>query len=98
VAKYLLSLEAAQSIASINEYTIENFGIQQAARYLKNFRDRFDYLVKNPELGTKRDDISPGFYSYYEGSHTIYYKILGGDIGIIDVLHQSMEPERNLLF
>ena len=83
-------------MAEINKYTIEKFGERQARRYLKNFRDRFNFLVGNPRLGKKRNDIKEGYYSYFEGSHTIYFKILGEDIAIIDVLHQSMEPKRHL--
>ena len=94
--KYTLSPNAANSIAEINAYTINKFGPQQAGRYLANLRDRFNFLVANPELGSKRDDIKEGYYSYFEGSHTIYYKIIDERIAIIDVLHQSMEPKRHL--
>lgn len=96
MTNYVLSPNAARSIADINKYTIDNFGERQAVRYLQNFRDRFNNLVDNPKLGTKRDDIKTGCYSYFEVSHTIYYKSLGDTIAIIDVLHQSMEPARHL--
>ena len=86
----------ARSIAEINQYTIKQFGERQAVRYLENLRDRFQFLVENPSLGKKREDVKTGYYSYFEGSHTIYYKIQDDNIAIIDVLHQSMEPGRHL--
>lgn len=63
---------------------------------MENLRDRFEFLVEHPELGKNRDEVKQGYYSYFEGSHTIYYKIIDGKIAIIDVLHQSMEPKRHL--
>ena len=96
MAKYILSPNAARSVIEINQYTIDNFGERQAVRYLKNLRDRSNFLVENPDLGAERDDIKFGYNSYFEGSHTIYYKILGDNIAIIDILHQSMEPGRYL--
>ena len=94
--KYTLSPNAASSIAEINNYTINKFGPSQAERYLANLRDRFNFLVAHPELGNKRDEIKKGYYSYFEGSHTIYYKIIDKRIAIIDILHQSMESKRRL--
>ena len=55
------------------------------------------YLAENPQRGKARDKIKRGYYSYLEGSHMIYYKILADHIAIIDILHQSMEPTRHLL-
>ena len=86
--KYILSPNAASSIANVNAYTIEKFGSRQAQRYIENLRDRFEFLVEHPELGTKRNEVKAGYYSYFEGSHTIYYKIVDDSIAIIDVLHQ----------
>ncbi len=54
------------------------------------------YLADNPEYGSARDEIQVGYMSCFEGSHTIYYKIMPNHIDIIDVLHQSMETERHL--
>ena len=96
VFKYTLSPNAASSIADINSYTINKFGPRQAEFYLSNFRDRFKFLVAHPELGIVRDDIKKGYYCYFEGSHTIYYKIIDERIAIIDILPHSMEPTRHL--
>lgn len=94
--KYTLSPNAASSIADISAYTIKEFGPQQAERYMANFRDRFKFLMTHPELGTDRHDIKKGYYCYFEGSHTIYYKVVDDHIAIIDILHQSMEPTHHL--
>jgi toxin ParE1/3/4 len=54
------------------------------------------YLADNPKYGLERDEIQVGYLSCFEGSHTIYYRIMTDHIDIIDVLYQSMEPKRHL--
>jgi len=96
VAKFRLSLSAAKSIADIDAYTTESFGAKQAVRYLKNLLDRIEQLSEHPEHGKKRDELKVGYYSYFVGSHTIYYRLNDDYLEVIDVLHQSMEPQRHL--
>ena len=97
--KYTLSPNATRSLEYIGEYSLNEFGRKQTAIYLGNLHKRMEYLAENPKLGTQRTDLfSDGScYSYFEGSHTIYYEIANKNtINIIDVLHQSMEPSRHL--
>jgi toxin ParE1/3/4 len=97
MAKYLLSPQAQTSLKNIQAYSLEHFGKKQTTAYLKNLRDCLRDLAATPSKGTARDDIKKGYHSYFVGSHTIYYRISNGYIGIIDVLHQRMEPTRHLL-
>ena len=56
-------------------------------------------LAQAPGRGKQRHDLFADgtCYSYFEGSHTIYYEISGDTgINIIDVLHQSMDPGYHL--
>lgn len=97
--KYILSPAAQKSLQQIRSYSLSNFGKQQTIIYLKRLHDRMQYLADQPAQpaqGKVRDDIKAGYYSHFEGSHTIYYRIRDTDIDIIDVLHQSMDPARHL--
>ncbi len=96
MSQYVLSPAAQVSLKQIREYSLENFGKQQTVMYLKKLRDRMQYLADSPVRGKVRDDIKSGYYSHFEGSHTIYYLIRDTHIDIIDVLHQSMESARHL--
>jgi len=49
-------------------------------------------LAAQPSQGKERSEIKAGYYSYFVGSHTIYYRISDTHIDIIDILRQSMEP------
>jgi toxin ParE1/3/4 len=94
--KFVLSPQAQKSLRQIRSYTLENFGKQQTKFYLNAIHTRMLHLAKHPLDGKLRDDIRSGYYSYFEGSHTIYYRIRDTHIDVIDVLHQSMEPNRHL--
>lgn len=94
--KYVLSPQAQMSLRNIRNYTTEHFGKAQAKIYLTELRNRMRHLASHPLDGKKRDDIKVGYYSYFQGSHTIYYRIGDTHIDIIDVLHQRMEPESHL--
>jgi len=96
MAKYVLSPAAQVSLLNIKVYSIKTFGKKRATSYLKALRDRMRALSESPLKGMNRDDIKSGYYSYFEGSHTIYYRITKTHIDIIDVLHQSMEPSSHL--
>ena len=97
MGNYVLSPNAQESLTGIKAYSTEKFGKRQTNIYLEKLRDRMRDLADNPKRGRVRDKIKPGYYSYFEGSHTFYYKILADHIAIIDILHQSMEPMRHLL-
>ena len=96
MSRYVLSPAAQQSFKQIHKYSLENFGKRQTVLYLKKLRDRMQYLADSTARGKVRNDIKAGYYSHFEGSHTIYYRIRDTHIDIIDVLHQSMEPAQHL--
>jgi toxin ParE1/3/4 len=94
--KYVLSPQAQKSLSQIRQYTLDNFGKQQTNNYLTALQIRMRYLAEYPLDGKPRSELKTGYYSYFEGSHTIYYCTRDTHIDIIDVLHQSMEPSRHL--
>ena len=96
MANYVLSPEAARSIAEIDTYTAKHFGPKQAVRYLESLLDRLEFIAEDPQRGMHRPELAADFFSYFVGSHTVYYRISSEQVQVIDVLHQSMEPARHL--
>lgn len=96
MAKYVLSPAAQENLINIKTYSIKTFGKKRTTVYLKALRDRMRVLSESPLTGVTRGEIKIGYYSYFEGSHTIYYRITKTHIDIIDILHQSMEPSIHL--
>ena len=96
MASYILSLEAAKSIAEIDSYTAYQFGPKQAIRYLENLLECLEFIAEDPQRGLHRPELNTHYYSYFAGSHSIYYRIVSEQIQVVDILHQSMEPSRHL--
>lgn len=94
---YRLTPKAEASFEAVGEYTEENRGVVQRNKYLDALVDRFSELAQAPNLGRRREQLQPGLRSYHEGHHIIFYKGEShGDIVIIDILHESMEPALHL--
>lgn len=91
--KYRLSQAAHSSLADIAGYSCRQFGLLQTEKYMEKLRNRIRWLAEQPHFGRDRSDVKPGYFSYFEGSHTIFYVHMEEEvIGIIDILHQSMDP------
>jgi len=96
MSKYILSTEAQNSLRKIQIYSTKNFGKERTRQYLTDIRKRMKALAENPSRGIIREDLKVGYHSDFIGSHTIYYKIQSTHIDVIDVLHQSMDPTKNI--
>lgn len=58
--------------------------------------DAMQQLTDFPALGQRCDHLGPSLRRKNVERHTIYYRISGPDIYVLDILHQSMLPERHL--
>jgi len=62
---------------------------KQAEKYMTQLENRFEWLVKNPDIGMDRKELKEGYRSYFEGKHTIFYRKSKIGIEIIGVPNQS---------
>ncbi|MDL2263115.1 type II toxin-antitoxin system RelE/ParE family toxin [Synergistaceae bacterium OttesenSCG-928-I11] len=97
MAEYTILAQARKHISGIRDYTVENWGGDQAKNYLAEMNVVFDFLAQNPDVGANRsDDLKPGIMSFVYRSHVIYYRKSRANIVIVAVLHQSMVPQKHL--
>jgi len=97
MTKYILSPQAQDRIKQIRNYTITNHGKQQNKVYMTMLRDKMRLAATNPKSeGKDRKDIKDGYYSIRAGKHNIYYRIRLDFIDVIDILHESMEPNKHI--
>lgn len=94
ITMYELSQAADNDIEAIFDYTIKQFGITQAIKYVTSFEAVFENLVNNPEIGRKRDEVKKGLRSLIKESHIIFYRIMKDRIRIIRVLHVNRDLPR----
>jgi len=90
-ASYSIRKLAEDDLERIWLYSNEEWGIEQADKYIRLLVSRFTWISENPLLGKKRNDVKPGYYCFPEGMHLIFYMITKTGIDIIGIPHQSMD-------
>lgn len=90
---YALRELARADLEAIWAYTVEQWGVEQAERYLHALFDCFDELAANPRLGRDRDDVKVGYRSFPQGRHVVFYVIVSAGIEVIGVVHQSADVD-----
>ena len=88
---YILSEIADKDLEDIFDYTLDEFGFDQAEKYLLEIEEIFQNLIINPQIEKKRDEIKLGLYSFPKDNHIIFYRILDNHIRIVRVLHGSRD-------
>ena len=88
---YILSEIADKDLEDIFDYTFDEFGFDQAEKYLLEIEEIFQNLNANPQIGKKRDEIKQDLYSFPKDNHIIFYRILDNHIRIVRVLHGSQD-------
>ena len=96
MAAYSLSSKADADLEGIYEYTILNFGLEQARTYLLGLHERFETLAEHPMHGRKADELAPGLRRFEYQAHIVFYVPKDQGIRIVRVLHQSMDVKRHL--
>ena len=77
-------------------YSFEQWGPDQADRYLDELDRGIRALARNPDLGTKRDYVREECRVLFLNSHAVYYTVTSSTVHIIRVLHGQMDPDRHL--
>lgn len=94
--KLVISELAKEDLASIEEYTRDNWGEQQADVYILQIEHRILSLLETPYLGVDRQDVSIGYRCLTEGKHLIFYRVDADTVYILGVPHVRMDLERHL--
>ena len=95
-AAYALRELALADLEAIWVYTVEQWGIEQAERYLKSLFTCFEDLAENPQLDRQRDEVKAGCRSFPQGRHVVFYLVVPAGIEVIGIVHQSADVEPHL--
>ncbi|WP_422461827.1 MULTISPECIES: type II toxin-antitoxin system RelE/ParE family toxin [unclassified Endozoicomonas] len=88
---YTIRQQAREDLESIWLYTLNNWDVEQADKYVRIIVDRFVWLAENPKAGKLRKDIQPGCYSIPISSHLIFYQLIDHRPDILRILHQRTD-------
>lgn len=96
MAVYKLSSKADADLAGIYEYTILNFGLEQARTYLLGLHEHFAALAEQPMQGRSAQEFAANLRRFEYQSHIVFYVPKKQGVRIVRVLHQSMDIKRHL--
>ncbi len=96
MAVYRLSPKAAADLDGIYEYTILNFGLEQAQDYLTGLHSHFHTLAEHPMYGRSASQLAPGLRRTAYQSHVVFYQPQSSGVLIVRVLHERMDIETRL--
>lgn len=91
MTKVILSKAADADLEDIFDYTLEEFGLDQAVSYVSEFDDTFETISESPEIGRKREEIREELRSLVKDKYVIFYRILIDHIRVVRILHGSRD-------
>lgn len=92
--QFVFTKQADQDLLQIYLFTYQTWGEEQSIRYTNALKQRMQKLANTPALGKRRDEIRPGYYSYHQGRHYIFYRVVDDGIQIIRILHDQRQIDR----
>lgn len=93
---YRLTPAAQRDLSSIWDYTAQRWDAQQAERYIGEIRAAIERIAQDPDRGTRCEEIREGYHRYNIGSHLVFYLASPGNVDVIRILHQRMDPHRHM--
>jgi toxin ParE1/3/4 len=90
---YRYSKLARLDLIEIGDYTLDQWGIEQALRYLNSLEECFERIAANPGIGRRCDRIREGYRRFEHQKHVIFYRSDPEGVLIVRILHERMLPE-----
>ena len=86
MARFRLAPNARDDLERIWFYGLEQWGLEQADRYVLELFARFEELAENPFRYPAVDDIREGYRRSVVGADSIYYRVAGSDVEIMAII------------
>ena len=94
--KFHVRKTADKDLNKIFVYSVENFGVKRAERYIDKIVAAFESLAANYKQGRNCNHIRPNLYAWDTVSHVIFYKPTNDGISIYRILHKSMDYKKHM--
>lgn len=96
MSQVILSPKAKSDLSDIWEYTLAEWGIDQAEKYVRELWAAMQERGFDLSTSTDISDVRKGYRKIRSGSHVIFFKLNREGIDVIRILHQKMDFERHL--
>ena len=93
MSRYELAPSAMTDLLEIVRYSKKTWGSAQAQRYREELELAVQQLALTPEVGRKREVISPGMRSFPVAQHVAFYIQRKDRIVILRILHPRMNVD-----
>lgn len=93
---YRLSPSAQKDLEKIWRYTCQEWGIEQAHKYVDELAGTFQLLAGSPKICHERPEFHPPVRIHIHQHHLIVYLIESDGILIVRVLHENMDVDEQL--
>ncbi|MFQ6603668.1 type II toxin-antitoxin system RelE/ParE family toxin [Flavobacterium sp. C3NV] len=92
MAKYYLTNKAVDDLATIWDYTYDEWSENQADKYYLLLLNSCQEIADNPSLGKKYDNVTEKLLGFKSNQHIIFYQIISNkEVEIIRILHGRMD-------
>ena len=95
--KLSITPKAESDLIGIWVYTCEEWGVEQADKYLDQLEEGMKQLVNHPSLGMNYAHALPGYRRLQVDHHAVFYQVLEPEILVVRVLHEDMDAPQRLL-
>lgn len=91
--RIVITRNARRELGDILLHSGRAWGRKQRSSYKSLIRRTLTTLASSPDIGQRRDDLSPGLRSHPLGSHVVYYWVVDGSLVVSHILHYRQDPE-----
>jgi toxin ParE1/3/4 len=91
VSRVLYSPEAESDVYAIAKHIAEETDLTTAYRLIEGIDETARLIATQPEMGRKRDELSPRLRSFPVGPFVVFYRAAKGGIEIARVLRGSRD-------
>jgi toxin ParE1/3/4 len=89
--------KAESDLIGIWVYTCEEWGVDQADKYLDQLEAGMQQLINHPSLVANYAHVLPGYRRLQVEHHAVFYQVLESEVLIVRVLHEDMDAPDRLL-
>lgn len=95
--KLSVTPKAEADIIGVWVYTCDEWGVDQADKYLDQLEEGMKQLVHHPLLGADYAHVLPGYRRLQVEHHAVFYKVVEPEVLVVRVLHEGMDAPARLL-
>lgn len=97
MSNYKLTKLAEYDLEKIWEYTVKEWSMNQAEKYIDSLLSGFEAIGEGKIKGKAIDSVLKGYKKALHGKHYIFFRFSQDNVAeIIRVLHVSMDVEKHL--